>query len=206
MADQKVDRRITRTKRMIRDAFTQLLEEKGFEGITVRDITGKADINRGTFYLHYDSKYDLLEKSETEILAEMSGILKKINPNIIIHSQAHNEPIPFLVTLFEMIKKNSEFMTVILGSKGNPLFQVKLKNFIKDNFLSNILPQVIKQSKNDPFLVPLDYLMAYISSAHLGVIQQWLESKMQQTPREMALILSNITFYGPAHIVGIRKD
>ncbi len=206
MDNQKTDRRITRTKRMIRDAFTQLLEEKGFEGITVRDITEKADINRGTFYLHYDSKYDLLDKSETEILEEMTGILKKISPNIIIHSQAINEPIPFLVKLFEMIEKNSEFMTVILGPKGNPLFQVKLKNFIKDNFLSNFLPQVIKQTNNDPLLVPLEYLMAYISSAHLGVIQQWLESDMQQTPEEVALILSNITFYGPAYIVGIKRD
>lgn len=206
MSNLKTDRRVTRTKRMIRDAFTQLLEEKGFEEITVKDITEKADINRGTFYLHYESKYDLLEKSETEILEEMTGILKKINPNLIIHSQSQNEPIPFLVKLFEMIKINSDFMTVILGPKGNSFFQVKFKNFLKDNFLINFLPQVIKHSKNDSFLVPLEYLMAYISSAHLGVIQQWLEDGMQQSPEEMALILSNITFHGPAHIVGIKKD
>lgn len=206
VADQKIDRRVTRTKRMIRDAFTQLLEEKGFEETTVKDITEKADINRGTFYLHYESKYDLLEKSENEILEEMSKYLKKIDSSVIIHSQSQNEPIPFLVNLFELIQKNSRFMKLILGPKGNPLFQVKLKNFIKENFLENILPKGLEDSKNNSLLVPIEFLMAYVSSAHLGVIQQWLEDDMQQSPSEMALILPNITFYGPAHIVGIKKD
>lgn len=56
--------RVLQTKRMIRDALTLLMEEKGFEGITVRDLAEKAAINRGTFYLHYKDKYDLLEQSD----------------------------------------------------------------------------------------------------------------------------------------------
>ena len=202
MEHQKIDRRIVRTKRLIRDALTDLLEEKSFEEITVKDITDTADINRGTFYLHYDSKYALLKKSEDEILDEMKESLKKISTSMIIHSQSQNEPVPFLVNLFETLHQNAHFMKVILGPKGDPVFQVKIKNFMRDNFLE----KVMQHSKGENLLVPIEHLMAYVSSAHLGVIQQWLETDTKESPRDMALILSKITFYGPAYIIGIRKD
>jgi len=202
MVNQKVDRRIVRTKRVIRDALTELLEAKSFEEITVKDITETADINRGTFYLHYESKYDLLEKSGNEILEEMEKSLKKISTSMIIHSQSQNEPVPFLVNLFETLQQNAHFMKVILGPKGDPVFQVKIKKFMKDNFLE----KVMQNSKGENLLVPIEHLMAYVSSAHLGVIQQWLEGDTKEAPQDMALILSMITFYGPAYIVGIRKD
>ncbi|KMY50233.1 TetR/AcrR family transcriptional regulator [Peribacillus loiseleuriae] len=202
MSDQKTDRRIIRTKRMIRDALTDLMEEKGLEGFTVKDLTEKADINRGTFYLHYQDKYDLLEKSENEIIEEMYEFLKEINPDLINQSGLQNEPLPFLVNLFENIEKNARFMKLILGPKGDPAFQVKLKQFMKINFLGKIM----EKSNNESLSVPIEQLIAYVTSAHLGVIQQWLNSGMQQSPREMALTLLKITFYGPAHIAGIKKD
>jgi len=57
-----VDLRIKRTQKAIKDAFFDLLEEKGFEHISVKDITDKAMISRNTFYLHYSDKYELLNK------------------------------------------------------------------------------------------------------------------------------------------------
>jgi AcrR family transcriptional regulator len=59
---QKEDLRITRTKKRIKDALIQLLQEKSYEQITIQDIADKAMINRNTFYLHYLDKADLLEK------------------------------------------------------------------------------------------------------------------------------------------------
>ncbi len=56
----KEDRRVRKTKSAIKHAFIQLLKEQNIENITVQDIADKADINRGTFYLHYEDKYLLL--------------------------------------------------------------------------------------------------------------------------------------------------
>ena len=53
--DKTVDLRIIKTKKAIRDAFLALIEEKGFERISVKEITEKAMISRNTFYLHYYS-------------------------------------------------------------------------------------------------------------------------------------------------------
>lgn len=56
------DLRIRRTKKAIRSAFFELIKEKGFEHISVKDITDKAMISRNTFYLHYADKYELFNK------------------------------------------------------------------------------------------------------------------------------------------------
>jgi AcrR family transcriptional regulator len=201
VANSKTDRRIIRTKRFIRDALTELMEEKGFEGVTVRDLTKKADINRGTFYLHYQDKYDLLEKSENEVIQEIKEFIKKANPNEIVSTNLKEQPLPFIVALFEYIQENARFMQVMLGPKGNPGFYLKIKEVMKTNMLEKLK---LIDNKISP-LVPLEYLMSYVTSAHLGVIQHWLEQDMKQSPREMALTLASMTFLGPAYIAGIKR-
>ncbi|MFE6170182.1 TetR/AcrR family transcriptional regulator [Viridibacillus arvi] len=202
MSDIKVDRRIIKTKKVIRNALTELMADKGFDAITVRDLTEKADINRGTFYLHYHDKYDLLAQSEEEVLLKLKEIglnLKNLNLNDIQFFYTQNQPAPFLIELFEYLQENSDFMNVILGPKGDPSFQVKIKEVIRQNIIQNLF---IKLKKED-MLVPVDMFIAYVTSAHLGVIQQWLNSGMKQTPYEISLILFNLTVQGPRASIGL---
>ncbi|PMU45773.1 TetR family transcriptional regulator, partial [Pseudomonas sp. GP01-A3] len=71
--------KVAKTKQLIRDTFVELIEEKGFESISVRDITMKAGLNRGTFYLHYQDKYDLMDKNQNEILVGLKDAMKDMN-------------------------------------------------------------------------------------------------------------------------------
>lgn len=66
--DGTVDLRVKRTQRAIKDSFFRLVEEKGFEHISVKDITDGAMISRNTFYLHYADKYELLNKICDELM------------------------------------------------------------------------------------------------------------------------------------------
>ena len=68
---EKVDRRITKTKKAILCAYLSLLQTKGADSISVSDITKKADINRATFYAHYKDKFELLEQSIKEVLDDL---------------------------------------------------------------------------------------------------------------------------------------
>ncbi len=67
LRDSNLDLRVVRTKTAIRNAFVELIEEKGFDAITVKDITTKANINRGTFYAHYQDKFDLMTKCQKKL-------------------------------------------------------------------------------------------------------------------------------------------
>lgn len=61
--EQKLDPRVKRTRELLEHAFMELLKEKGFQTITVQDITERAGVNRATFYAHFADKYALLDQS-----------------------------------------------------------------------------------------------------------------------------------------------
>ena len=64
---QNEDKRVKRTKRLLKETLTNLLLEKDIQQITVKSIVERADLNRGTFYLHYTDVYDLLKEIENEV-------------------------------------------------------------------------------------------------------------------------------------------
>ena len=93
MAAQKEDRRIRRTKRLLRQALAELMNEKDFKDITVKEITDRADLNRGTFYFHYTDTYDLREKIEDELVQEFQEVLSSYQPTKENYSARPNCPI-----------------------------------------------------------------------------------------------------------------
>lgn len=202
------DRRAVRTKKMIRNALSELIDEKGYNNISITDLTARADVNRGTFYLHYNDKYDLLEKVENEVMQELKehaaiiSFVDILGTNSVDNIDSVNKPMSFMLNIFQYIKENSKFMKAILGPKGDPKFHIKLKKFIAAHIFENELDKVFKREN---ILVPEAYFVSYILSAHLGVIQQWLESGMEKSPEEMALILSKMFFLGPFKVAGLNK-
>lgn len=205
MRDSNTDLRVIRTKELIRDALVELIDEKGFEAITVKDITTRAKINRGTFYAHYQDKFDLITKCEEEIMLEMSRIAKQNFPGVIAALET-NSPTetPFSVadSIFEYLNENSGFMKAVLGPKGNLSFQTRLKDFMWKTLIGNDPSPLIKEEN---LLVPGQYLASYVASAHIGVIQKWLDTGRKESPQEMARILSTITVNGPFFAAGLRK-
>lgn len=204
MGNQQVtDLRVIRTKDAIREALIELIEEKGFEAITVKDITTRAKINRGTFYSHYQDKYDLMTKFQDEVLAELDDIVEHHFPKVISELNTNIPTLTPLAVTFEYINKNSEFVKAVLGPKGDITFQNKLKDFMW-KILFEKGPNSLANEEN--LLVPGQYLVSYISSACMGVIQQWLNSGMKESPQEMARILSTLEINGPLHAIGLKSE
>lgn len=68
--DEKLDPRVKRTRSLILSSFESLLAEKGFETISVQDVTDKAEINRATFYAHFQDKYALLDTAMSQMFMQ----------------------------------------------------------------------------------------------------------------------------------------
>lgn len=204
MSQEKLDRRIGKTRNAIKDAFTELIDEIGFDAITVRDLTEKANINRSTFYLHYRDKYDLLEKCEGEVLQkleELSENVRQLTPIELNLLYSEKRPFPFMIKLTEYFRNNSQFLKVILGPNGDSSFQEQIKNVMKKNMLDNIRTNFGEEK----LLLPSDVFMAYIISAHFGVLQHWLNTDMKQSPEEISDMIFNMTFLGPINAMGIKS-
>lgn len=69
-AEAKLDPRVKRTRSLILSSFESLLAEKGFETISVQDVTDKAEINRATFYAHFQDKYALLDTAMSQMFMQ----------------------------------------------------------------------------------------------------------------------------------------
>ena len=205
MPDSNKDLRVIRTKESIRDALIKLIDEKGFEAITVKDITTKAKINRGTFYAHYQDKFDLMKKCEEEIMLELSSIVKTKFPSVMASLKTESaavQPFQHTVSVFEYLNENSDIMRAVLGPKGDLSFQTRLKEFMWETLYGDNPLAFVKEEN---LLVPGQYLSSYLGNAMLGVVQQWLNSGRKESPQEMARILTTITVNGPLYAAGIKK-
>lgn len=200
--DTSIDRRILRTKAAIREALIGLIEEGGFEALSVRDIAARAAINRGTFYLHYKDKYDLLEQTEAEILQGLETIFMQANLASFRDLRRIDKPLPVIVALFEYLKANAALMHAIVGLRGDFTFQTQIRKVIE----RALKPGFLTGGRSLKFLVPREYLITYMLSAHLGVIQLWLQNGCVESPKEMALTLSKLSVHGPMQAMALGSD
>lgn len=200
--DPVIDRRVTRTQVAIRQALIALIEERGFDALSVSDITTRANINRGTFYLHYRDKYDLLEQTETEIVENIERIFLQGAPLRLEDLNSPDRPLPVIVAMFEYLQENSALMHAIVGLKGDAALQTRIKRAIERNLELGALTGGRPLS----FLVPREYLIAYLLSAHFGVVQVWLERGCVESPSEMALVLTRLSLGGPLYAMGIGRS
>ena len=192
------DERVIKTKKLIKTALSELIQEKGFDHVSITDLTQRANINRGTFYLHYQDKYDLLEKFENEVLDDINtnaeNFIKSIKDIDFLGEDFSNEIKPFINKIFTYIKENYIIMKVILGPKSDMRFQNKIKKALNilltekgwDNYFDS---QNTFVSKN--------YFISYLLSAHIGVIRQWIDSGMNESAENMAEMISKMFFLGP---------
>lgn len=198
---EKLDRRITKTRLEIKEAFIALMQEKNFNELTVRDITERANINRTTFYKHYLDKFDLLDKYETEICKKIEETIDEVTMNSLKDTFEKQISFLSLIKVYEYFNEERALMKVLLGPNSDISFQEKIRQLLIRNMHERILTQVPLEQLN----IPLDILIMYVSSAHIGLIRYWLENNIQHTPTEMATILSQIMIQGPIKASGLEK-
>jgi len=160
-----MDRRVRRTKLLIRNAFLELLNEKSLSSITITELTTRADIDRRTFYLHYSCIDDILKEIETETIDAMHQLLVSMT-GFDIDS--------FFKGLTKIITDNLDFWRVVSkNDKYHRLF-AQCKKFLKST-LNDIFYDTSKLSAED-----FDLYSEYVAAGIISVYYSWLiaESSM----------------------------
>jgi AcrR family transcriptional regulator len=195
------DRRRLRTRQLLRRAMLELIREKGLEGLSVSDLTERAGVNRGTFYLHYRDVYDLLEQTKREMLDGLKEKVTRISLSELTKSVARDEPYPVLERILEYFNENGEFFEVMLGPKGDLSYPMQIRQMMKQHLFAQL---VSLQPIEEKMLVPQEFLIAYVSSAHIGILMHWFETGRRQSPRELAGMITRILHYGPLRSTGVQ--
>lgn len=199
-ASANTDRRIARTKRALRSALIELMEERGLDGVSVNDLCARADLNRGTFYNHFHDKEDLLTYLEDEVIAELESIqeeMKDLTVLDLMRYRARKKPLPFLVNLFDYLREQGDFLHAVTGKGGDIRFAPRLRDSVCANLIQTILHERYRNNPS-PFV---QYYVAFYASAYLGVIQHWIETGMKESSEEMALIAMRLFFIKPGESI-----
>lgn len=130
---------------MLREALLELINEKGLHSITVSDLTQRADINRGTFYLHYRDIEDMMKHYQNQLLNELKERLKHMD---LFQFQSYKDkPYPVLVSLLEFVAEQADLFSILLGPSSNLSFPLKWKNFMKEQILEKLLKLRLNENK-----------------------------------------------------------
>ncbi|MED4953339.1 TetR/AcrR family transcriptional regulator [Paenibacillus macerans] len=186
MSKDKVDLRILKTRRAIKEAFLTLVQTKGYERITVQDIADEAMINRNTFYLHYVDKPDLMERLCQENVEKLNVCFSLDKKNI--HEVDKDMFISILSEMFKVIEANIVFFKTMLSQNGQPNFSTYLKEALKTFILSSI--DTSDYHHNRKMLIGLEYMI----SGLVGVICLWIMNPENFVVEEVIEQLSEIHF------------
>lgn len=193
----KRDRRIRRTRRLLRTALLDLILEKGFDLVTVEDITQRADVSRATFYLHYKDKEDLLLENINEMIDDLFDQITHVPLSEWNFASPPEQPIAYpILLIFRHAAENADIYRIILRGAGAAKGTARLRKII-----SNLVSQFIQMKDADGSLrsqiqIPMDYFANYFTGALLGIVNWWLESGQPYRPDEMAAMYQQMFFKG----------
>lgn len=181
-----IDRRVRKTKKQLRLALMQLLSEKTAKAISVRELAERADINRGTFYIHYKDVGDLLQHLEDEMAEKLSAMCRSHAPKDSADGQY-----PFLTDLYHFIRENADLCKVLLGPNGDCAYTERICGILRDDFLLEFLSMFYSGDREK-----LHHFCAFIVSGNLNLALTWLKNGARETPEEMAQLAGAIIMNG----------
>lgn len=158
---KKVDTRVQYTKSRLREALLSLLQEKSIDRITIKELCDRAELNRSTFYLHYDSPHALLTELEQKFLEEHRKLF------YAFWQQGRNQSI--MAELFACLRENREFFRIIIGANGDPEFADRLVLDARDGILDQWQLEFPAYARED-----LDYIFDFVLTGSLRLILNWL--------------------------------
>ena len=177
--------RNTQTKNKIKQALVQLLNKKKLEEITVSDITRHSQINRGTFYLHYLDKYDLIEKLEEDILTNIQQIFDQP-----VEKGEENPLIPdrLILNALYYVQDDLAFIKALVEENGDPKFVSTFKKL-----LTNTVKKYIAHEKDQLMIekIPNDYAEEILLSSTISILLLWMKKGGEESPE---LLLTYINY------------
>jgi len=178
MSQPQKNVRLRRTQKLLREALVVLIEERGFDALTIGELTERALVSRAAFYRNYQDKYDLVDQIFEEAMGTLLAAVGELG---------HEHPAEIWVTFFEHIAEYERLYRALLGKKGSPWFVWKMRAALADlvNERGQLPhgPNAVHQPTHSfsDGLVP-----DLVSTMFVEAITWWLEQGRPYTPREIA--------------------
>ncbi|HML20342.1 MAG TPA: TetR/AcrR family transcriptional regulator C-terminal domain-containing protein [Aggregatilinea sp.] len=176
MAKKKIDRRVRYTKDVLKEALILLMADNHISKISVKKICEIADVNRSTFYAHYENQYDLLSHIERQTIQDIhTFVAKERSRQITLHTM--------LCLFLEYAAQNAKLFRVLLNERSDSAFSDEVIRLVKEL----ALVETHLEFKTKPRVV--EYIQLFSITGSLRVIEKWLEDGMIESIDEVADLL-----------------
>ena len=168
------NRSVRNTKRRLREGLLRLLEQKPINEISVKELTELVDVNRGTFYFHYQDIYDLLRDMEQDFFENFDRTLSSENRSALDAGRFafDSEGTPYLHAIFSFIDDNRDFCRIMLSPHGDMQFVELVKRRVDEQcrlFWRILAPGADEQRRG--------MYNAFLINGLIGLIQEWVNDR-----------------------------
>ena len=167
----KENRRSVMTRMLLKSALIELMQEKPFKQITIKELCERADLNRTTFYLHYTDQLSVLKDIEADVLDKTESFMNSIKPT---------EEVELIESFLIYVKENEKIFRSLLVHGQDSTF--------RNDFINCTLKQVKLQMVCDS---PLEerYTTVFLMQGSIQLIIEWIESGFDLSPKEAAKLI-----------------
>jgi AcrR family transcriptional regulator len=173
------ERRRLQTRKLLIQTTLQLVLEKGYDSISIQDITDRADLGRGTFYIHFKDKEEVVWTAFRELFQELEQEAHK-------HLDRNLPQVEYfgLLNIFRHADKNRDLYLVMFGGQGSAILTARVQDFLADVFVYDIrnAPPPPEVNFNLPEEIEAQLLTGVISR----LLYWWLETPNDYTAEQMA--------------------
>ena len=197
-----MDRRKRKTRKAIFDACVSLMQEKEFQHLTVNEIVERADINRGTFYLHFVDKYDMMNSFENEMIEKIEDVILNNLPEKQFEELFIQSRYDTVVEILKCYEQNKELLHLLMRSSHSASFQAKLRDKLKFVITEKVFPNF----ENFELQIPTDLFVILFTSISLSLAEYAQQSETPIDAEQLGEFFINVMLHGPAKMLGLNMD
>ena len=180
--EKKEYRSSIRSKKLIREAFLKLIQEKDYSKISVTDIVKEADINRSTFYAHYPDVRGVTEEFENQVIEKMMEVLSDFK-----YEHFFQNPAPVLLKINRYLEEDMDFYRILITTKESDSFIEKMKKmFIEYMNIDKDIPENVRTS------VGFEMRIHFFAGGIMNMYKQWFLGNLRGSLNDISMEVSQV--------------
>ena len=192
------DRRVQRTRKLLRDSLLGLILEEGYEEISIQDITNKANLGRATFYLHYKDKDELLLAVMDQLIVDFMDQIPQVSG-----AQWQLVDLKAIVKLFEFAEEHYDLYRILTIGSGGIKAARQIHRSIAKN-INTFIQAELYTMNTDP-VVPVDFIANHFTGSLLSTIYWWLDNDLPYSAEEIAAMFQKANLLDRERLLGFKE-
>lgn len=180
MEQKKRNKNALRSRKLIIDAYSELLETHSANKITVTKIVETADLNRSTFYAHFTSPSDVLAAIEEDVMNKFKTLLNQVQLDRILE-----QPLPLVREIAKLVNDNRELFIKLIKDNRESRFLEKLKEVFIEKLMSDT--ETLKLFKDR---TALDINLRFLAGGYMETIRDWFNGNLDIPIEQLSQITS----------------